>query len=144
MVIENFNVPVSVETIILLLLIGAAIKHLDAFNKVSNTYIPIVLFAFSVLITVLQSWPITLTNAISVITTALASSVIAVGIHSSGKNIFDNGQFINIFLKQFGNYNSSIQDVTIENVDEKVEEEKDDVSSNDEEPVDTEEPQETE
>lgn len=116
MVFENFNVPVSMEIIIILLLIGALIKHL--LTKVNNKFIPIILFAIGVLLTIADQWPITLNNLLTTITTALATTLIAVGAHSSGKNFFANGQFLDLFLSTFTNMpDIPVENVTIENVD---------------------------
>lgn len=135
MILGDFNVPISVETVLILLLVGAAIKHLKMFENVNNRAIPVLLFGVGILITVLDQWPITLVNIISIIITALSSSLLAVGIHSSGKNIFVNGQFIDLFMKSFmGLPELPIENANIENVDTKQEDEVTPEEKQDEEP----------
>lgn len=120
MVFENFNVPVSMEIIIILLLIGALIKHL--LTKIDNKFIPAILFLIGVALTIADQWPITLDNLITTITTALATTLIAVGAHSSGKNFFANGQFLNLFLSTFTNMTDiPIENINIENMDNRTE-----------------------
>ena len=127
MAIENFNVPISIETVVILLLIGAAIKHLDMFESIDNKFIPPILFAFGVIFTVITQWPVNVANLVHVVIVALASSLLAVGIHSSGKNMFANGRFVELFLQSYSGDNTVSVPLGTET---EVED-----SGNDEEPV---------
>ena len=118
MIFETFSVALSIETIIILLLVGAAIKHLKLFDKISNDLIPVALFVLSFIITIFTSWPLTHDNILNVIMISLASAIVAVGIHSSGKNVFANGQFVNLFMKKYEEFDIPIDNINIENVDE--------------------------
>ena len=100
MTLGNLNIPVDLQVVILLLLIGAALKHLGVFEKVVNNYIPAILIVIGVVIelaTHSKGLPDTLVENLI---TGLASAMAAVGLHSSGKNIFANGVFEKLFFKQ--------------------------------------------
>lgn len=100
MTLGNLSIPVDLQVVILLLLIGAALKHLGLFEKIVNNYIPVILIIISVaieLITHSKGLPDTLVENLI---TGLASAMAAVGLHSSGKNIFANGIFEKLFYKQ--------------------------------------------
>lgn len=100
MTLGNLAIPVDLQDVILLLLIGAALKHFGAFKKVNNNYIPAILIVIGViveLITNAKGLPDTLMQNLI---TGLASALAAVGLHSSGKNIFANGIFEKLFYKQ--------------------------------------------
>ena len=90
MTLGNLSIPVDLQVVILLLLIGAALKHLGLFEKIVNNYIPVILIIIGVaieLITHSKGLPDTLVENLI---TGLASAMAAVGLHSSGKNIFAN------------------------------------------------------
>lgn len=100
MTLGNLSIPVDLQVVILLLLIGAALKHLGVFEKIVNNYIPVILIIIGVaieLITHSKGLPDTLVDNLI---TGLASAMAAVGLHSSGKNIFANGIFEKLFYKQ--------------------------------------------
>ena len=100
MTLGNLSIPVDLQVVILLLLIGAALKHLGLFEKIVNNYIPVILIIIGVaieLITHSKGLPDTLVDNLI---TGLASAMAAVGLHSSGKNIFANGIFEKLFYKQ--------------------------------------------
>lgn len=100
MTLGNLSIPVDLQVVILLLLIGAALKHLGLFEKIVNNYIPAILIVIGVaieLITHSKGLPDTLVDNLI---TGLASAMAAVGLHSSGKNIFANGIFEKLFYKQ--------------------------------------------
>ena len=100
MTLGNLSIPVDLQVVILLLLIGAALKHLGLFEKIVNNYIPVILIIIGVaieLITHSKGLPDTLVENLI---TGLASAMAAVGLHSSGKNIFANGIFEKLFYKQ--------------------------------------------
>lgn len=100
MTLGNLSIPVDLQVVILLLLIGAALKHLGVFEKIANNYIPVILIIIGVaieLITHSKGLPDTLVENLI---TGLASAMAAVGLHSSGKNIFANGIFEKLFYKQ--------------------------------------------
>lgn len=100
MTLGNLSIPVDLQVVILLLLIGAALKHLGVFEKVVNNYIPAILIVIGVVIelaTHSKGLPDTLVENLI---TGLASAMAAVGLHSSGKNIFANGVFEKLFFKQ--------------------------------------------
>lgn len=100
MTLGNLSIPVDLQVVILLLLIGAALKHLGVFEKVVNNYIPAILIVIGVvieLVTHSKGLPDTLVENLI---TGLASAMAAVGLHSSGKNIFANGVFEKLFYKQ--------------------------------------------
>ena len=100
MTLGNLSIPVDLQVVILLLLIGAALKHLGVFEKVVNNYIPAILIVIGVVIelaTHSKGLPDTLVENLI---TGLASAMAAVGLHSSGKNIFANGVFEKLFYKQ--------------------------------------------
>lgn len=100
MTLGNLSIPVDLQVVILLLLIGAALKHLGVFEKIVNNYIPVILIIIGIsieLITHSKGLPDTLVDNLI---TGLASAMAAVGLHSSGKNIFANGIFEKLFYKQ--------------------------------------------
>lgn len=100
MTLGNLSIPVDLQVVILLLLIGAALKHLGVFEKVVNNYIPAILIVIGVIIELVthsKGLPDTLVENLI---TGLASAMAAVGLHSSGKNIFANGVFEKLFYKQ--------------------------------------------
>lgn len=112
MTLGNLSIPVDLQVVILLLLIGAALKHLGVFEKVVNNYIPAILVVIGVVIelaTHSKGLPDTLVENLI---TGLASAMAAVGLHSSGKNIFANGVFEKLFYKQnFGeDLNEEVED----------------------------------
>ena len=100
MVFGNINVPISFEIVILLLLIGAAVKHLEVFSKVVNTYIPVILIVIGIIVALLTNIATLPGSLVDTLITGLASAIVAVGIHSSGKNIFANGVFVDFFVKK--------------------------------------------
>lgn len=110
MAFGNLNVPISFEIVILLLLIGAAIKNLEVFQKVVNNYIPVILIVIGVAVALLTDVNGLPANLVDDLIKGLASAILAVGIHSSGKNIFVNGVFVNFFVKQ--NFGEDLEENT--------------------------------
>lgn len=74
---------VNIGFVLILMAIGFFIKYLPALNKVENNLIPPVLLAVSLLISFIQEG-----FTIHAVTVAFVSSVLAIGIHQEGKNIF--------------------------------------------------------
>lgn len=97
----NMDIAMSLQIIILLMLIGAAIKHVKFFDKVSNSLIPIILIIIGVVVGVFMFWPLTKANFMEAFITGLASACIAIGLHQAGKNIFINGAIVDAFSNKF-------------------------------------------
>lgn len=74
---------VNIGFVLILMAIGFFIKYLPALNKVENNLIPPVLLAVSLVISFIQEG-----FTIHAVTVAFVSSVLAIGIHQEGKNIF--------------------------------------------------------
>lgn len=74
---------VDIGFVLILMAIGFFIKYLPALNKVENNLIPPVLLAVSLVISFIQEG-----FTIHAVTVAFVSSVLAIGIHQEGKNIF--------------------------------------------------------
>lgn len=77
--IENVNASV----IIALMAIGFVIKHFKFLDKISNDFIPPILFVLSFVICFIDGG-----LSLSTTITAIVNSAIAIGLHQSGKNIF--------------------------------------------------------
>lgn len=89
----GLEVSIDVRIILVLLLVGAAFKHLKVFEKIYNDIIPVILMVVGIALGAFLYWPITQENIITVVIISLASTMAAIGLHSSGKNIFVNGAF---------------------------------------------------
>lgn len=74
---------VDIGFVLILMAIGFFIKYFPALNKVQNNLIPPVLLAVSLVISFIQEG-----FTVHAVTVAFVSSVLAIGIHQEGKNIF--------------------------------------------------------
>ncbi len=98
MSIGSIEVSVSIQLVVLLLLIGACVKHVSVLDKIDNSLIPPLLIVIALVVEIITDYPITGKNIVSVLITALASASVAIGLHQTGKNIFVNGVFTNLFM----------------------------------------------
>ena len=85
--IQNLDIVqyLNVYLILALMGMGFIIKH--AFNKFPNKHIPIFLYAISLVYCLLSIDSISKTSIINAILDATISAAIAIGLHTSGKNI---------------------------------------------------------
>ena len=74
---------VNIGFVLILMAIGFFIKYFPALDKVQNNLIPPVLLWVSLVISFIQEG-----FTIHAVTVAFVSSVLAIGIHQEGKNIF--------------------------------------------------------
>lgn len=101
MMFGSVDIAMSIPIVVLLMLVGAAIKHLKFMDKVSNSVIPPVLIVIGVAAAIFVNWPLTHDNLLSTLIEGLASACTAIGLHQAGKNIFVNGVFVNAFSNKY-------------------------------------------
>ncbi|MDD3121950.1 MAG: phage holin family protein [Candidatus Izemoplasmatales bacterium] len=101
MTFGSIDIALNIQVVILLLLVGAAIKHLKFLDKVANEIIPVILIVIGIICAIVISYPISSDNIIVTLIEGLASAITAVGIHSAGRNIFANGTFASSFADKF-------------------------------------------
>lgn len=83
----QFGVTISIVVIIFLLAIGYCIKHIKAFDKVSNNLIPIILVVLGAITTLLTKTADT--SVVMALMNGIINAAVAIAIHQSGKNIFE-------------------------------------------------------
>lgn len=117
MMFGSVDIAMSIPIIILLMLIGAAIKHMNILSKVANSLIPPILIVIGLIIAIIINWPLSQDNFVNVLIEGLASACIAIGLHQAGKNIFINGAIVNAFSNKY--LGDSSETTTEENTDNK-------------------------
>ena len=95
----NIDIQVNTQLIVLLLLLGAAVKHLKVFEKINNDLIPIMCYVVAIIVEFASCYPVKPSDIINILIIAFASATSAIGIHQTGKNIFVNGVFTNMIVK---------------------------------------------
>ena len=80
------NASINIPVIIFLLAVGYCIKHTPALEKVSNNLIPIIIFVLSVIICGVMNIS---DNIAASIMSGVINAAAAIGLHSTGKNIFE-------------------------------------------------------
>lgn len=104
----NMNlIPVNLMLVILLLALGAILKHCTG-DWVVNRVIPVILMLISVAVEFCLKYSVFRENpsaesVLTIVVTGLASAILAIGLHSSGKNIFCNGAFVAFFTGKYDN-----------------------------------------
>lgn len=86
--IEQIPAKVNPELVVLLMAIGALIKHCKKFEKVQNKLIPVILGVVSLTISFVcvETW--TIDSVISTIASGVVNAGAAVYLHQTGKSIF--------------------------------------------------------
>ena len=84
-IIENIMNP---YVVIILMGIGAAIKHITIFDKIENNLIPIVLSIVGIALTIVINYPYENFEALlPAIAGGISNALYAIAIHSSGKSL---------------------------------------------------------
>ena len=126
---EIINESVNMYIVIILLLIGAMIKHLKIFNNIQNGLIVAILPVIGIVLSIIVGYPITQDNVLPIITTGIVSAFVAIGVHQTGKG----------FANNFG-IPEVITDLILEEktvVDEDLEEDAPEINDLDENPIES-------
>ena len=94
----DFSSMIDVKIAIILWCLGWVIKHsnIKAIKRLPNNAIPVILMATGVVISCVMVGDVTL-NAIII---GVVTSIFAVGVHSSGKNIFKLSENTTVYATQ--------------------------------------------
>ena len=87
MLFEGIQGQINVELVIVLMAIGAIIKHVKKLEKVNNNLIPVILFCLSVVFCVACLDTYTTDTIIHALASAFCNATAAVYCHQTGKGI---------------------------------------------------------
>lgn len=86
---SQLNITINPFLVLVLLMLGALIKHTKATEKIDNVFIPAILVITSVAYTILKLPVFDRGYIVDGIASAIVNAGLAVAFHSSGKSIFD-------------------------------------------------------
>lgn len=88
LLMEAIPAQVNPELVVILMAVGALIKHCKKFEKIQNKLIPAILGAISFLVCFMCIETYTLDSVIHAASTAVVNAAASVYCHQIGKNIF--------------------------------------------------------
>lgn len=88
LLVEAIPAKVNPELVVILMAIGALIKHCKKFEKVQNKLIPIILGVVSITITLVCVETYTIDSVVAALATGVVNAAASVYCHQIGKNIF--------------------------------------------------------
>lgn len=88
LLMEAIPAQVNPELVVVLMAIGALVKHCKKFEKIQNKLIPAILGAISFIVCFMCVETYTLDSVIHAASTALVNAAASVYCHQIGKNIF--------------------------------------------------------
>lgn len=86
---NQIDITINPFLVLVLLMLGALIKHTKATEKINNVFIPAILVITSVAYTILKLPVFDRGYSVDGIASAIVNAGLAVAFHSSGKSIFD-------------------------------------------------------
>ena len=88
LLVEAIPAKVNPELVVILMAVGALIKHSKKFEKVQNKLIPIILGTISIAITLVCVDTYTIDTVVAALATGVVNAAASVYCHQIGKNIF--------------------------------------------------------
>lgn len=87
--ISQVNITFDPLLVLVLLMLGALIKHSKATVKINNVFIPLILVVVSMVYTLLKLPTFGRVIIVDAVASSIVNAGLAVFVHSSGKSIFD-------------------------------------------------------